>query len=85
MRYDSKVSALEERYDLYLMIVDKLHGIFIAYEMRTRQNGSSKKEETFKALSKKQSENLDDEESLFIKKLEKGTGKYKGKTTLEMF
>ena len=57
------------------MTVDELHGIFTSYEMRTGQNGSSKKEATFKSLSKNQSENLDDEEALFIKKLEKGTGK----------
>ena len=35
MKYDSKVSTLEERDDLDLMIVDELHGIFSAYEMRT--------------------------------------------------
>ena len=39
----------------------------------------------FKASSKNQSKNLDDEESLFIKKLEKGTGKYKGKLPLKCF
>ena len=35
MKYDSKVSTLEERDDLDDMTVDELHGIFIAYEMRT--------------------------------------------------
>ena len=69
MKYDSKVSSLEEQDDLKLMIVDELHGIFTAYEMKTWKNGSSKKEATFKTLSKNQSENLDDEEALFIKKL----------------
>ena len=67
------------------MTVDEIHGIFTTYEMRTRQNGSSKKEAGFKSLSKNQSENLDDEESLFIKKLEKGIGKYKGKIPLKCF
>ena len=52
------------------MTVDELHGIFTSYEMRIRQDGPSKKEATFKAsndpnkseaLSKNQSENLDDE------------------------
>ena len=38
MKYDSKVSTLEERDDLKLMTVDELHGIFNAYGMRTRQN-----------------------------------------------
>ena len=62
--------------------------------MRTKQNGSSRKEATFKAtkqskkyeyLLKNQSENSDDEESLFIKKLEKGTDKCKRKLPLKCF
>ena len=85
MKYESKVSTLEERDDLKLKIVDELHGIFIAYEMGTWQNGSSKKEATFKAISKIQYEDLDDEEALFIKKLERGTEKYKGKLPLKFF
>ena len=75
MKYDSKVSSLEERDDLKLMTIDELHGIFSAYEMITGQNGSSKKEATFNGVSKIQSEDLDEEEALFIKKLERGTGK----------
>ena len=67
------------------MTVDELHGIFTAYEMRIGQDGSSNKEAIFKALSKNQSNNLDDEEDLFIKKLEKGTGKYKGNMPLKCF
>ena len=35
--------------------------------------------------SKNQSENLDDEESLFVSKLKKGTRKYKGKLPLKCF
>ena len=48
MKYDSKVSSLEERDDIKIMTVDELHGIFTAYETRTGKNGSSKKESTFK-------------------------------------
>ena len=84
-RYDSKVSSLEERDDLKLMTIDELHEIFTSYEMITRKNGSSKKEAAFKVVSKIQSEDLDDEEALFIKKLERGTGKYKGKLPLKCF
>ena len=43
MRYDPKVSTLEERDDLKKVIADELHGILTAYEMRTRKNGSSRK------------------------------------------
>ena len=39
----------------------------------------------FKVSSKNQSENLDDEEALFVSKLKKGTGKYKGKLPLKCF
>ena len=79
MRYDPKVSTLEEWDDLKNITMDELHGILIVYEMRTGQNGSSKGEATFKAFLKNQSENPNDEEALFINKLERGTGKYKGK------
>ena len=67
MKYDSKVSTLEERDDIDQVIVDELHGILTAYEMRTGLNEISRKEVAFTASSKNQSENLDDEESLFIK------------------
>ena len=53
--------------------------------MRTWLNESSRKEATLEASSKNQSENLDDEEALFIKKLEKGTRKYKGNLPLKCF
>jgi hypothetical protein len=35
MRFHPKISALEERLDLNSISMDELHGIFIAYEMRT--------------------------------------------------
>ena len=43
MKYDSKVSTLEERDDLDLVTLDELHGILTAYEMRTGLNESSRK------------------------------------------
>ena len=65
------------------MTVDEIHGIFIAYEMSKGRNEPSRKEATFKSLSKNQLENLDDEEDIFISKIERGTGKYKGKLPLK--
>ena len=53
--------------------------------MRMGQNELSIKEASLKALSKNKLENLDDEEALFIRKLEKGTGKYKGNLPLKFF
>jgi hypothetical protein len=35
MRFDPKISALEERLDLKSIRMDELHGIFTTYEMRT--------------------------------------------------
>ena len=82
---NSKVSTLEERDDLETVTVDELHEILTAYEMRTRLNETSNKESEFKVSSKYQSENLDDEESLFVSKLKKGTRKYKVKLPLKCF
>jgi hypothetical protein len=36
MRFDPKISTLEEREDLNSISMDELHGIFIAYEIRTK-------------------------------------------------
>lgn len=37
MRFNPKISALEERSDLNSISMDELHGIFTAYKMRTEQ------------------------------------------------
>jgi hypothetical protein len=37
MRFDPKISTLEERADLDSISMKELHGIFIVYEMRTEQ------------------------------------------------
>ena len=35
MRYDAKISSIEDMFDLDTLIVDQLYRIFTAYEMRT--------------------------------------------------
>jgi hypothetical protein len=95
MRYDAKISTIEDRPDIDTLTVDQLHGIFTAYEMRTGNDKSSKRETTFKASKTKMkqeqktndklSDISDDETTKFIKKLNKGTGKYKGKIPLICF
>jgi hypothetical protein len=52
MRFDPKISTLEERADLNLIRMDKLHGIFTACEMRTEQENPDIKEASFKASKK---------------------------------
>jgi hypothetical protein len=49
MIFDSKISSLEERANLGTLSMDKLHGIFTTYDMRTKQLNPLTKEETFKA------------------------------------
>ena len=44
MRYDPKVSTLEERDDIKKVTMNELHGVLTAYEMRIGQNGSSRKD-----------------------------------------
>jgi hypothetical protein len=48
IRFNPKISALEERLDLNSISMDELHGIFTAYEMRTEQENPDVKESTFK-------------------------------------
>jgi hypothetical protein len=100
MRFNPKISALEERLDLNSISMDELHGIFTAYEMRTEQENPNVKEAAFKASKrskkkKKEQEEYsnsrdvseDDEEvANFIKRLNKGTnGSYRGKFGLICF
>jgi hypothetical protein len=101
MRFDPKISTLEERADLDSISMDELHGIFTAYEMRTEQENPDIKEASFKASKrskkkgkKKEKEHSnnsdiseDDEEMAnFVKRLNKGTNdRYKGKLPLICF
>ena len=52
MRFDPKISALEEREDIATLSMYELHGILTTYEMRREQANTSKKEATFKASKK---------------------------------
>ena len=53
MRFDSKISTIEERSDLNMMTMDELHGILTTYEMRTEQEDPAGKEATFKSFNKR--------------------------------
>jgi hypothetical protein len=48
MRFNPKILALEERLDLDSISMDKLHGIFTAYELRTEKENPDVKEAAFK-------------------------------------
>ena len=53
MRFDSKISAIEERSDLNTMTMDELHGTLTTYEMRIEQEDSAGKEAAFKDTNKR--------------------------------
>ena len=81
------------------MTMDELHGTLTAYEMRIEQEDLAGKEATFKVTNKrrtikkkpKSEYNSDDdnsdneEEANFVRKLKRGTTKYKGKLPLKFF
>jgi hypothetical protein len=101
MRFDPKISVLEERANIDTIIMDELHGILTAYEMRTEQENPNIKEASFKASKsskqrgkKKEKEHssnsdiseYDEEVANFVRRLKKGTnGRYRCKLPLICF
>jgi hypothetical protein len=100
IRFDPKISSLEERTYLDSLSMDELHGIFTAYEMRIEQENPVTKEATFKASKKTKKKNKkkskpdcscnddseeDEEVENFVRKLKRGTNKYKGMLPLKCF
>ena len=96
--FDSKVASLEERKDPDKLSMDELHGILTSYEMRIEQENPSIKEEVLKVSKKRKRNNLkekpysscsdnsdDENEANFIRKLKRGTGKFKGKLPFKCF
>jgi hypothetical protein len=61
MRFNPKISTLEETSDLDSISMDELHGIFTPYEMRTEQENLDVKEASFKA-SKRSKKNKKEQE-----------------------
>ena len=96
VRFNSKLSALEERTDLDTLEMDELHGILTSYEMRTSSENLSRKEAAFKEAKREEKkvetevsnhEDLEEdmEEVNFVKNLRRGSGTYKGKLPLKCF
>ena len=92
LKFDSKVLATEEMQDLKSITLDQLHGILTAFEMRKR-GPSDMREETLKATykgkykeaSKDTSYISDEEEEKFVRKLQVGTGRFRGKIPFKCF
>jgi len=95
MIYDPKSSSSEDQDNLDKLMMDEQHGIITAYEMRIRQGKPSKGEATFKVSkgsknhehisNERISEKSNEEEENFIKKLKKGSDKYKGNLHFKCF
>ena len=95
MIYNLKVSTLEDRDSLDQLTIDDLFGILTAYELRLGDNHIPKGEAAFKAFKKTSNQkkisepiledDFDIEEANFIKKLQKGSGKYRGKLPFKCF
>ena len=58
LRFDAKVSTLEEIKDLNSLTIDELHGILTAYEMRTGNENPLRKEVAFKASKGPKQKNI---------------------------
>ena len=96
MAYNPKMSTIEDRENISSLTLDELYGILVAYELRIGWENHSKEEASFKVLKKTedqkprlqsspQEEYYDEEEANFIKKLKKGSAKYKGKLPFKCF
>jgi hypothetical protein len=88
LKYDAKVSAIEETRDLTKMTMDELHGTLMAYEMKTgTESDQTNNEVAFKAIKKKKDKDndLDEEITNFVRRFQKGSGRYKGKSPLKCF
>jgi hypothetical protein len=93
--YNPKVSALEDRDNLDKLTMDELYGILTTYELILGHENHSQGEAAFKVLKKKNNqkqklqsshdEESNVEEANFIKKIQKGLGRYKGKLPLKYF
>jgi hypothetical protein len=83
-RFNPKVSAIEELSDLKTLQFDQILGTLTAYEMRVVKDKPTSKEASFKADKNEDSE-PDEIEAKFVKRLKKGSEKYKGKLPFKCF
>ena len=88
-RFESKVSAIEEKENLRNLTMSQLHGILTAYEMR-KGGPLDRREAIFKASGKgdyHESGHVseEEEESNFVKNLQQGAGRFWGKLPFKRF
>jgi len=88
-KFESKDSAIEEKHNLQSITMSQLHQILTAFEMR-KGGPSDRREATFKASGKgdyNESGHMSEgeEESNFVKNLQRGFGRFRGKLTFKCF
>jgi hypothetical protein len=83
-RFNPKVSAIEELNDLKTLEFDQLLGTLTTYEMRIVKDKPTSRKASFKEDKNEDSE-PDEIEEKFVKRLKKGSSKYKGKLPLKCF
>ena len=88
-RFESKVSAIEEKENLQILKMSQLHGILTAYEMR-KGGPSDRREAAFKASGKGEyyesgHVSEEEEESNFVRNLQRGVGRFRGKLPFKCF
>jgi hypothetical protein len=82
-RFNPKVSTIEEINDLKALEFDQLIGALTAYEMRIVKDKPISREASFKLDKNEDSE--PDEIEAKLRRLKKGSGKYKGKLPFKCF
>eukprot|EP00253_Pinus_taeda_P008323 PITA_08323 len=89
-KFESKVSAIEEKENLRILTISQLHGILTAYEMR-KGGPSNRREVAFKASGKGEYYEAshileeEEEESNFVRNLQRGSGRFRGKLPFKCF
>eukprot|EP00253_Pinus_taeda_P014843 PITA_14843 len=88
-KFESKVSAIEEKENLQKITMSQLHRILTAYEMR-KGGPLDRREVAFKASGKGDYYELghmseEEEEKNFVKNLQRGAGRFRGKLPFKCF
>eukprot|EP00253_Pinus_taeda_P031046 PITA_31046 len=88
-KFESKVSAIEEKQDIQTITMTQLHGILTTFEMR-KGGPSDMREATFKALGREELNELGHssegkEEANFAKNLQRGSRRFRGKLPFKCF
>eukprot|EP00253_Pinus_taeda_P021264 PITA_21264 len=88
-RFESKVSAIEEKENLQHLKMSQLHGILTVYEMR-KGGPFDRREDALKASGKGEyyesgHGSEEEEESNFVRNLQRGTRRFRGKFPFKCF